>query len=80
MLEKSLHWVNVCLLLQSTNLLLGERNFEMDNTTIKQINNRLFLLKYRYIGSYHSDFVPNPLKTRLQLSTHSLATRQESFG
>ena len=59
MLQKSLYWVNVCLLLQSTNLVLWERIVEMDNTSLKQIVNQLPLLKYRYIGSLPSDFVPN---------------------
>ena len=59
MLQKSLDWVNVCLLLKLKNLVLWERIFEMDNTFLKQIVNRLPLLKYRYIGSFSSDFVQN---------------------
>ena len=59
MLQKSLYWVNVCLVLQSTSLVMWERNFEMDNTSLKQIVNRISLLKYRYMGSFPSDFVPN---------------------
>ena len=31
----------------------------MDNTSLKQIDNRLPLHKYRYMGSFPSDFVPN---------------------
>ena len=31
----------------------------MGNTTLKQIVTRIPLLKYRYIGSFPSDFVPN---------------------
>ena len=31
----------------------------MDNTSLKQTVNRIPLLKYRYIGSFPSDFVPN---------------------
>ena len=31
----------------------------MDNTSLKQIVNRLLLPKYRYMGSFPSDFVPN---------------------
>ena len=31
----------------------------MDNTSLKQIVNRIPLLKYRYMGSFPSDFVPN---------------------
>ena len=30
----------------------------MDNTSLKQIVDRIPLLKYRYIGSFLSDFVP----------------------
>ena len=59
MLKKSIYWVNVCLLLQSTNLVLWERIFEMDNTSLKQNVNRVPLLKCRYIGSFPPDFVPN---------------------
>ena len=59
MLQKSLYWVNICLLLQPTSLGLWERIFEMDKTSFKQIVNRIPLLKYRYIGSFPSDFVPN---------------------
>ena len=50
--------MSVCLLLQSTSLVLWERIFEMDNTSLKQTVNRIPLLKYRYIGSFPSDFVP----------------------
>ena len=46
-------------MLQSTSLVLWERIFEMDNTSLKQMFNRIPLLKYRYIGSFPSDFVPN---------------------
>ena len=59
MLQKSLYWVNVCLLLQSTSLVLWEKIFEMDNTSLKQIVKRIPLLKHRYMGSFPSDFVPN---------------------
>ena len=56
---ESLYWVNVCLLLQSTSLVLWESIFEMDNTFLKQNVNRSPVLKYRYMGSFPSDFVPN---------------------
>ena len=59
MSQKSLYWANVCLVLQSTSLVLWERIFEMDNTSFRQIVNRIPLLKYQYIGSFPSDFVPN---------------------
>ena len=59
MLQKSLYWVNVCLVLQSTSLVLWERIFEMDNTYLKQIVNRIYWLRYRYMGSCPSNFVPN---------------------
>ena len=54
-----LYWVNVCLLLQSTSLVLWERIFAMDNTSFKKIVNRISLLKYRCIGSFPSVFVAN---------------------
>ena len=59
MLQKSLYWMNVCLLLQSTTLVLWEKIFEIDKTSLKQIVNRIPFVKYRYIGSFPSDFVPN---------------------
>ena len=59
MLQKSSYWLNVFLLLQSTSLVLWERIFEMDSFSLKQIVNRIPLLKYRYIGSPPSDFVSN---------------------
>ena len=59
MLQKSLYWVNVRLLLQSTSLLFWKRIFEMDNTSLEQIVNRITLVNYWYIGSFPSDFVPN---------------------
>ena len=80
MLQKSLYWVIVCLVLQSTSLVLWERIFEMDKTSLEQIVNRILLLKYRYMGTFLSDFVSNLQMTRLRLSTHSLATRQKSIG
>ena len=49
----------MCLVLQSTCLVLWERTFEMDNTSLKQIVHRIPLLKCRYMGSFLSDFVPN---------------------
>ena len=59
MLQKSLCWVNVSLVLQLTSLVLWERIFEIDNTSFEQIVNRIPFLKYRYIRSFPSDFVPN---------------------
>ena len=64
---KSLYWVNVCLGLQSTSLVLWERIFEMDNTSVKQIVNRILSLKYRYMGSFPSDFVPNLLNDKFEI-------------
>ena len=59
MLQKSLYWVNVCRLLQSTSLVLWERIFEMDNNSLEQFVDRILLLKYWYMGSFPSDFAPN---------------------
>ena len=52
-------WVKVFPRLQSTSWVLWERIFEMDNTSLKQIVNRIPLLRYRYMGSFPSDFSPN---------------------
>ena len=79
MLQKSLYWVKVCLLLQSTSLVLWERIFEMITLPLNK-----FLTVYlcSSIGTW--DRFPQTLfqtfrMKRLRLSTHSLATRQESI-
>ena len=38
--------------------MLLEKTFEMDNVYLQQIINRIPLLKYRYRGSFPSDYVP----------------------
>ena len=45
--------------MQPTSLVLWGRIFEMDNTSLKQIVSRIPLLKYQYMASFPSDFVPN---------------------
>ena len=78
--QKSLYWVNVCLVLQSRSLVLWERIFEMDNTSLKQIVNRISLLKYRYMGSFPSDFVPNlPNDTVAIINTQTSNTPGEHW-
>ena len=80
MLQKSLYWVNVCLLLQSTSLVLWERIAEMDNTSLEQFVNRIILLKYRYMGSFPSDFVPNlPNDTFAIINTQPSYTPREHW-
>ena len=74
MLQKSFYWVNVCLLLLSTSLALWERTIELDDTSIKQIVNRIRLIKYRYMGSFRSDFVPN-----LPKDTFAIIITQPSY-
>ena len=77
-LQKSFYWVNVCLLLQSTTLVLWERIFEMDNTSLKQIVNRILLLKYRYMGSFPSNIFPNrPIDTFAIINTQPSNTPGE---
>ena len=71
--EKSLYLVNVCLLLQSTSLVLWEIIFEMDNTSLKQIVYGILLLKYRYIGSFPPDIVP-----RLPIDTFAIIKTEPS--
>ena len=58
MLQTSLFCVIACLLLQSTSLMLWERIFEMDKTSLEQIVNRIPLPKCQYIGSFPSHFAP----------------------
>ena len=38
-------------------VVVGEK-IKMDNVYLQQINNRIPLLKYRYRGSFTSDYVP----------------------
>ena len=66
--------------MQSTSLVLWERIFELDNTSLKQIVNGIPLLKYRYMGSFPSDFDPNlPNDTFAIINTHP-SKRQDSIG
>ena len=44
--------------MQLTNLVLLEKTSRMDNVSLQQIINRIPLLKYRYRGSFPSDYVP----------------------
>ena len=53
-----MHWANECLWLQLTGLVLLEKTSKMDNFSLQQTINRIPLLKYRYCGSFPSDFVP----------------------
>ena len=57
-LQKSLYWVNECRLLQSTSLVLSVKIPNMDGIALRQIIDRIPLLKYRYFGSFPSDRVP----------------------
>ena len=57
-LRKSSYCVNLCLLLQSTKLMLGETMFEVDKVSLEQTVNRTSLLKYRNNSSFPSNFVP----------------------
>ena len=58
MLLNSLYWENECHRLQLTSLVLLEKTSKMDNFSLQQIINRIPLLKYRYRGSFPSDYVP----------------------
>ena len=44
--------------MQLTSLVLLEKTSKMDNVSLQQIINRIPLLKYRYRGSFPSDYVP----------------------
>ena len=44
--------------MQLTSLVLSERTYKMDNVSLRQIINRIPLLRYRCFGSFPSDFVP----------------------
>ena len=44
--------------LQLTSLVLLEKTSKMDNVSLQQINNHILLLKFRYLGSFPSDYVP----------------------
>ena len=58
MLLNSLYWQNECHRLQLTSLVLLEKTSKMDNVSLQQIINRIPILKYRYRGSFPSEFVP----------------------
>ena len=58
MLLNSLYWENECNRLQLTSLVLLEKTSKMYNVSLQQIINGISLLKYRYRGSFPSDFVP----------------------
>ena len=52
----------------------------MDNTSLKQIVNCIPSLKYRYMGSFPSDFVPNlPKDTFATINTHPSNTPGEHW-
>ena len=56
-LEQSLYWVNDCLWLQFTSLVLLE-TISKKKFSLQQITNRIPLLQNRYLGSFPSDYVP----------------------
>ena len=58
MLLNSLYWENECHRLQLTSLVLMENTSTMDSIFLQQTSNRISLLKYRYRGSFPSDYVP----------------------
>ena len=53
-----MYWENECLQLQLKSLVVLEKTFKLDNVSLQQIINRIPLLKYRYRGSFPSDYVP----------------------
>ena len=57
MLLNSLHWENECHRLQLTSLMLLEKTSKMIKVSLQQIINRIPILKYRYRGSFPSDYV-----------------------
>ena len=69
----SLYWENKCLRLQLTNLVLLEKTSKMDNVSRRQLINRLPLLKYRYPGSFPSDYGPT-----LDIDTFAIINTQPS--
>ena len=58
MLLNSLYWKNECLPLQLTRLVLLKKTCKINNVSLQQIISRIPLLKYRYRGSFPSDYVP----------------------
>ena len=58
MLLNSLYWEIECHRLQLTSLVFLEKTSKMDNVSLQQIINRIPLLKYRYRGSFPSDYFP----------------------
>ena len=58
MLLNSLYWENECHRLQLTSLVILEKTSKTDNVSLQQIINRIPKVKYRYRGSFPSDYVP----------------------
>ena len=54
----SLYWEDESHRLQLTSLLLLEKTSKKYNVSLRQIINRILLLKYRYRGFFPSDYVP----------------------
>ena len=64
---------NECLRLQLTSLMLFEKKSKMDNVSLQQIFNPILSLKYRYRGSFPSDYVPT-----LDNDTFAIINKQPS--
>ena len=58
MLLTSLYRENECHRLHLASLVWLEKTSKVDNLSLQQINNCIPLLKYRYLGSFNSDYVP----------------------
>ena len=62
-------------------VLKNNQNIIMDSVALRQILNRIPLLKYGHIGSFPCDNVPAlPIVTFLRLSTQNPATCKVSIG
>ena len=57
-LHNSLNWSNGCLWLLLTSLVLLEKICKNGNASLQQIINSIPLVKFRYFGSFPSDYVP----------------------
>ena len=68
-----MYWVNECNRLQLTSWCFWKECVKMDKFALQQFINRILLLKFRYLGSFPSDYVPT-----LDNDTFSIINKQPS--
>ena len=81
MLLNSLYWVNECCRFQLTSLVLLERMCKNGlYFALQQIINRISPLKFRYLGSFLSDYVPTLDNDTLAIINTQPSNMQVNIG